>query len=76
MTGLRGVLDEIGVREYRQITKRHEDYHWYSLNKKMKQLNKINEVSVFSMLRENLTKFEPIKLLANQDEMLNNDKYD
>ncbi|MFC1626846.1 hypothetical protein ACFL1P_01430 [Patescibacteria group bacterium] len=76
LTAFRALLDEIGVREYRQMTKRYGDYYWYSLNNKMKKLNKADEIGVFSMLREEITKFEPLRLLANQDEMLNNVKYD
>lgn len=67
LTGFRSLLDEIGVREYRHITKRFGNYHWYSLNKKMKDLNKTKEPSVFSMLKKEITKFEPLRLLANQD---------
>jgi len=76
LTAFRLLLNEIGIREYRQITKRHGDYYWYSLNSKMKKLKQTDEISVFSMLREKITKFEPLRLLANQDEMLNNDKYE
>lgn len=75
LTAFRALLEEIGVREYRQMTKRHGIYYWYSLNKKMKNLSYTNEVSVFSLLRRQITDFEPLKLLANQDKMLNNVKY-
>lgn len=75
LTGLRDVLDDVGVSGYRQITKRYGNYAWYSLNKEMKKLNTSNEKGVFSMLKEEINKFEPLKLLANQDEMLNNVKY-
>jgi len=77
LTGLKVILNEIGVREYRQITKRYGNYHWYSLNSKMKKLKqKKNKSSIFSTLREKIIKFEPVKLLANQDNVLNNDKYE
>jgi len=76
LTAFRALLDEIGIREYRQIIKRHGDYYWYSLNKKMKKLKQTNEVSLFSMLRNQLTEFKPLKLVDFQDKMLNNDKYD
>lgn len=75
ITAFRALLEEIGVREYRQITKRHGSYYWYSLNKKMKKLNYTDEISVFSLLRKQITEFGPLKLLAIQDQMLNNDKY-
>ncbi len=76
LTAFRALLDEIGVREYRQMTKRYGDYYWYSLNKKMKNLKQADTVGIFSLLRDEITKFEPLRLLVNQDEMLNNDKYE
>ena len=76
MLGLRALLEEIGIREFREITKRYGNSAWYSLNKEMKGLGKTDEVSVFSLLRKQIAEFEPLKLLAIQDQMLNNDKYD
>ena len=75
MLGLRVLIDEIGAREFREITKRYGSSAWYSLNKEMKNLTQTDEPSVFSLLREQINKFEPLKLLANQEEMLNNVKY-
>ena len=76
MLGLRVLLDEIGAREFREMTKRYGNPVWYSLNKEMKNLSNVDEPSVFSLLRKQITDFEPLKLLAIQDQMLNNDKYD
>jgi len=76
MLGLRVLLDEMGIREFREITKRYGNSAWYSLNKEMKKLGKTDEISVFSLLKDKITDFEPLKLLAIQDQMLNNDKYD
>jgi hypothetical protein len=76
MLGLRALLDEIGIREFREMTKRYGNSAWYSLNKEMKGVGNTDEVSVFSLLRKQITDFEPLKLLANQGKMLNNDKYD
>ncbi len=75
MLGLRVLLDDIGVREFREMTKRYGNSAWYSLNKEMKKLGKTDEISVFSLLRKQITEFEPMKLLAIQDKMLNNVKY-
>jgi len=75
MLGLRVLLDEIGAREFREMTKRYGNPVWYSLNKEMKNLSNVDEPSVFSLLRKQITDFEPLKLLAIQDQMLNNDKY-
>jgi hypothetical protein len=75
MLGLRFLLDEIGTREFREIIKRYGNYTWYSLNKEMKTLTQTDVPSVFSLLREQINKFEPMKLLANKGKMLNNVKY-
>lgn len=75
MLGLRVLLDEIGVREFREMTKHYGSSAWYSLSKEMKTLIHTDEPSVFSLLREQVNKFEPLKLLAIQDKMLNNVKY-
>ena len=75
MLGLKMLLNEVGVREFRQMTKQYGYSTWYSLNKEMKKLNKPAEVDTFSVLRQELNKFEPLHLLAFQDQMLNNDKY-
>lgn len=75
MLGLRTLLDEIGVREFREITKRYGNSAWYSLNKEMKNITHTDQLSVFSLLREQVDNFEPLKLLANKAEMLNNVKY-
>ncbi len=75
MLGLRALLDEIGIREFREMTKRYGNSIWYSLNKEMKKLGKTDEISVFSLLRKQITEFVPVKLLAIQNKMLNNVKY-
>ncbi len=75
MLGLRVLLEEIGVREFREMTKRYGNSVWYSLNKEMKNLSKTDEVGVFSLLRKQITEFKPLKLLAIKDKMLNNVKY-
>ena len=64
MLGLRVLLNEIGVREFRAMTKHYGNSAWYSLNKEMKNLAQADEPSVFSLLREQINKFEPLKLLA------------
>lgn len=76
MTSLGLLLNNVGVREFREMTKRYGNSAWYSLNKEMKNLNQVNKVSVFSMLKKQLTEFKPMKLVDFQDKMLNNDKYD
>jgi len=75
LTAFRALLNEIGVRDYRQMTKRYGNYYWYRLNKEMKNLSGVNEIGIFSMLRKQLTEFKPMKIVDFQDKMLNNDKY-
>jgi hypothetical protein len=75
MLGLRVLLEDTGVRGFREMTRRYGNSAWYSLNKEMKKLGKTDEISVFSLLRKQITDFEPLKLLAIKDKMLNNDKY-
>jgi hypothetical protein len=41
--GLRALLDEIGVREFREMTKRYGNSAWYSLNKEMKGFGNADE---------------------------------
>ncbi|PJA41216.1 hypothetical protein CO178_00695 [candidate division WWE3 bacterium CG_4_9_14_3_um_filter_34_6] len=76
LLGLQRILNEIGTRGFRESIERFGTYYWYSLNKEMKQLKKIESKDIFSVLRDALNKFEPIKLLAKKEEMINNDKYE
>lgn len=62
MTCLGLLLDDAGVRGFREMTKRYGNYAWYSLNKEMKKLKKTNDVNVFSTLRKELTEFKPMEL--------------
>lgn len=75
MFGLKSLIDDIGTRGFRQLTKRYGQSAWYGLNKEMKQLKTTDEPSVFNLLRKEVTAFKPLRLLDFQDRMLNNDKY-
>ncbi|OGC51770.1 hypothetical protein A2982_00625 [candidate division WWE3 bacterium RIFCSPLOWO2_01_FULL_39_13] len=74
LTCFRGLLDEIGVREYRQIIEPYGNYYWYNLNRKMKELKQPDTTEVFSKLRTEIEKFEPLRLVAIHDRMIRNDK--
>lgn len=74
MMGLRVLLNEVGVREFRQVTKRYGNYNWYSLNKEMKKLEKTGNSSVFTTLKKEINLFKPLKLVDFEAKMLNNDK--
>lgn len=75
MLGLRVLLDHVGIREFRELTKRKSRQSWYNLNKEMRELNYPQAVDTFSVLRNALTEFKPLKLVDFQNKMINNDKY-
>ena len=75
MLGLRILLDQVGIREFRELTKRKSRQSWYNLNKEMRGMNYPQEVDTFAVLRNALTEFKPLKLVDFQEQMLNNDKY-
>jgi len=75
MLGLRVLLDQVGIREFRELTKRKSRQSWYNLNKEMKGLNYPQEVNTFGILHNALTEFKPLKLVDFQNGMINNDKY-
>lgn len=75
LTGLKAVLEEAGVREFRETAKRYKKDAWYALNTQMKQYSKTESLKpVFPFLRKELSEFKPLKLVDYQDKMLNNDK--
>ena len=47
---------------------------WYRLIAEAKNIKLPATVSPFALIRDNLTRFEPLKLVDFQDKMLNNDK--
>lgn len=76
LTGLRTILQEIGVREFRHIIKRYGKPAWYALNKQMKTCKKSSDTpNVFPFLKQEIKTFKPLKLIDFQAKMLNNDKY-
>lgn len=76
MVGLKGLLDGVGVREFRGMTKRFGDSSWYRINREMKRLKTPQKKpDAFSVLQKALSDFEPLKLVDFKDQMLNDDKY-
>jgi len=75
MLGLKNILEDTGVRGFRQIIKRYGNPTWYSLNKEMQKLKTAEIPSIFTLLRKEITIFKPLKLFDFQDQMINNDKY-
>ncbi len=75
LTGLKGILEEVGVRELRHLTKRYGKPSWYALNSQMKEYRETdNSRPVFPFLRKEINDFIPLKLVDYNGKMLNNDK--
>lgn len=70
--GMRILLDKLGVREFRQLIGNYSDNAWYSLNNDMKSLTQASKASTFSLLRDNITDYKPLKLVDFQSNMVNN----
>lgn len=73
--GMRVLFEDIGVREFRQLIGRYSNNAWYTLNKDMKSLHKTTEKSVFSLLNDAVTNYQPLRLVDFQNGLINNDKY-
>lgn len=76
MLGLKVLIDGIGIREFREITKQYGKEKWYGIHKELKDFSYPQRNSEFSTLRTALNKFEPLNLVDFTDKMINNDKYD
>jgi hypothetical protein len=63
---MRVLFEEIGVREFRQLIGRYSNSAWYGLNKDMKNLKRSDDKSIFSLLNESITNYQPLKLLDIQ----------
>lgn len=76
LVGLWQLFTVVGVREFREITKRFGRNNWYRLNKELSLVKRPRGVKPFETLRTVLKEFRPLKLLDFQSGMLNNDKYE
>lgn len=72
--GLRILLEDIGIREFREITNKYKRTSWYKLNKEIQEYTYPQE-RPFKVLRETINQFTPLKLVDFQTGMINNDKY-
>ena len=59
--GLKVLLDEVGVREFREITKRYSRENWYKLNKELEGLSYPQKPDSFIFLRRSIMEFKPLK---------------
>ena len=72
--GLRILLEDMGIREFRQIISKYKRTSWYKLNKEVREYTYPQERPL-EVLRETINQFTPLKLVDFQDKMINNDKY-
>lgn len=62
--GLWTAINEVGVREFREIITSYGKANWYRLYKEMQSLNYPQGKDVFQILRRNIEEFKPLKLLT------------
>lgn len=76
--GAKTSIDEMGIREYREITKKYDKTSWYRLNKELKsvKLSENYQYRPFKNITNSLQEYKPLKLVDYKDRMLNNDKYE
>ena len=62
MLGLRVLLDGIGIREFREVTRQYGNENWYRLHKELKDLSYPAKDSPLKFLRQSITEFKPLKM--------------
>ncbi|HQF37161.1 MAG TPA: hypothetical protein PLL26_06005 [Candidatus Dojkabacteria bacterium] len=60
--GAKALMDEIGIREFREATSRFGNSQWYRLKKWLEKVNIDKEIDVFKKIRADIEKFEMVKL--------------
>lgn len=73
--GLKQAFDSTTPRELRNMFGRYGQRNWYRLIAEAKTIKIPTAKSPLGIVREHLTRFEPLKLVDFQSNMLNNDKY-
>jgi hypothetical protein len=66
MLGARVIVEEVGIREFREITKKFGKATWYRLNKEMVTIGYISDQQPFATIRQCLEEFKPLKLIDFQ----------
>jgi hypothetical protein len=74
--GLKHALDSVNPRELRAIFGKYHPRSWYRLFSEAKKVKLPPTKNPFIVIRNHLTKFDPLKLVDISDKMINNDKYD
>lgn len=73
--GLKQAFDSATPRELRNMFGKYGQRSWYRLIAEAKTIKLPTTRSPLGIVREHLTRFEPLKLVAFEGIMLNNDKY-
>lgn len=73
--GLKNAFDSTTPRELRNMFSKYGQRSWYRLIAEAKKIKLPATRSPLEVVREHLTRFEPLKLVDFPDLMLNNDKY-
>ena len=63
MLGLRTAINEVGIREFREVTSKYGKANWYRLNKEMQSLYYPQKEDTFAPIRQCLEEFKPLKLI-------------
>ena len=74
--GLKQVFEAVSPRELRGMFSSYNQRSWYRLIAETKKINLPPTVSPLGVIREHLNRYEPLKLVDFQGQMINNDKYD
>jgi hypothetical protein len=67
MLGARVIIEEVGVREFREIMRKYGRANWYRLNKDMAAIGKVSGQQPFEPIRQCLEEFKPLKLIDFQE---------
>ena len=67
MLGARMIIEEVGVREFREIVRRFNKATWYRLNKDMATMGELSDQQPFVAIRQCLEEFKPLKLIDFQE---------
>lgn len=73
--GLKQALDSTNPRELRNMFGKYNKRSWYRIIAEAKSVNLPTTRSPLGIIRKNLNRFEPLKLVAFNEFVLNNDKY-
>jgi hypothetical protein len=67
MLGARVIIEEVGIREFREIIKKHGRANWYRFNNEMATMGGVPKQRPFAIIRQCLGEFKPLKLIDFQN---------